>query len=670
MVRPGLLRRGLIRLGRDGMVAPEASRILAEMITTAPASVASKARAIISGSARPWPAIVLALLLLLLVGARFAQPIEDGDIFWHMVYGSQMVAHSSLRVDHSQFSWMPASNELIYCAWTGELLYLAAWKCFGIAGLFALRYAAVLAMLALMAIYAYRRRLLARPETWLVLLVAMLASVVATMPKPEMLSLVLWNALVFCWFELLEVSRGPGGRRSGHVLPGNVVPWIYAMPCIVLVWVNTHGAFILAAPFILIATVAAFFLLSRREAWHMAVAAALCALATAVNPYGLRYPLQLLDAALGRTARPDIAWNNAFQPTLGAAGQYFHLPEFLVWMGLAVMAACTLRRRGWGVVAVLFLAYTPLYLLYVRSTFLLPAIFGYGVLYLIRDARWPRLSPALACVLFLFFGGRSFAQALQRPESGAWMGFGIGYSQPVDEAEFLARGNYGPRIYNTYNAGGYLIWRLFPRYKVMVDARSFPYVAWFDELKQFTRTQDTKEFQAFLDRHPGDVALVDFQEDGVWRSFLKTPNWRPAFYGPSAAVFVHEDGSKGRAQAADSLQKLRNGRDGARIFDFATAVGDYRTAWSLLDQMQGRLHEQVDSADLQRMVQYRAGHEALRAGDYPRAWECFEASFRHHPFAGQDATILLLLRSLLKVQTNDPRAAILRAGLARLTPGN
>src|ERR1019366_9268395 len=159
------------------------------------------------------------------------------------------------------------------------------------------------------------------------------------MPKPEMLSLVLWNALVFCWFELLEVS----GRRSG-----NVLPWIYAMPCIVLVWVNTHGAFILAAPFILIATVAAFFLLPRREAWHMTVAAALCA----------------LDAALGRTARPDIAWNNAFQPTLGAAGQYYHLPEFLVWMGLAVLAACTLRRRGWGVVAVLFLAYTPLYLLY------------------------------------------------------------------------------------------------------------------------------------------------------------------------------------------------------------------------------------------------------------------------------------------------------------------
>jgi hypothetical protein len=608
---------------------------------------------------------VLGGLLLLVVACRFAQPIQDGDIFWHMAYGSQMVEHGTLRVDHSLYSWMPASNDLIYCAWTGELLFLAVWKAFGLAGLFALRYAAVLAAPALLGIYARRQGLLARPETWLILLVTVLASVVATLPKPEMLSLVLWNGLVFCWFNLLNA------RERGR----SPLPWIYAMPAIVLVWVNTHGAFILAAPFLIMVTVAAFFLLPRREAWHTAAALALCGLATAVNPYGPRYPLQLMAETLGRTGRPDIAWNNAFQPTLGAAGQYLHLPEFLVWMALGTLAACWLGGRRWGVVAALFLAYTPLYLLYVRSTFLLPAIFGYGFLYLVRDyfdrgARLPRLTAALACVLFLFFGGRAVLQARQRPESGAWMGFGIGYSQPVDEAEFLARGNYGARIYNTYNAGGYLIWRLFPRYQVMVDARSFPYVAWFDELKQFMRTRDAKEFQAFLERHPGDIAVADFQEDGVWRSFLKMPNWRPVFYGASAAVFVHRGQFQSRVEAAASLQRLRNGSDGARIFDFAIAVGDYRTAWSLLDQMEGPLRRQVKTADLDRMILYRAGHVALRIGDYSRAWECFELSFRHHPCEGHDETLLLILRALLKAGPGDPRAVALRAGLLQLTAGS
>src|ERR1017187_2731933 len=70
-------------------------------------------------------ATILAALLLAFIALRFAQPIEDGDLFWHMLYGSQILAHHSLTVDHSQFSWMPASNQTAYVAWTGELLFLA-----------------------------------------------------------------------------------------------------------------------------------------------------------------------------------------------------------------------------------------------------------------------------------------------------------------------------------------------------------------------------------------------------------------------------------------------------------------------------------------------------------------------------------------------------------------
>ena len=236
----------------------------------------------------------------------------------------------------------------------------------------------------------------------------------------------------------------------------------------------------------------------------------------------------------------------------------------------------------------------------------------------------------------------------------------------MEEAEFLARGDYGTRIYNTYNAGGYLIWRLFPRYKVMVDARSFPVLDWYSELRQFTRTTDPAIFHAFLDRHPADVALVDFQEGQVWRSFLQTPGWRPAFYGPNAAVFVRAAGAQGLAEAAPSLAHLRNGRDGALIFDFAVAVGDYRTAWRLLDQMQGPLARQMEQAELARMAQYRGAHAALRAGEYGRAWDEFGGAFRHHPIDGQDKTLLLLLRAIQQVGRDDPRAATIRDALSRL----
>src|SRR5581483_4415805 len=99
---------------------------------------------------------------------RFAQPIEDGELFWHMKYGNQMMERHTLVTDHSPYSWMPASNAIVYCAWTGELLFLGLWREFGIAGVFALRYAAVLTVAGLLLCHARQCGLLERVESWLV----------------------------------------------------------------------------------------------------------------------------------------------------------------------------------------------------------------------------------------------------------------------------------------------------------------------------------------------------------------------------------------------------------------------------------------------------------------------------------------------------------------------
>jgi len=598
-------------------------------------------------------AIGLALALASIVGVRFALPIEDGDIFWHMAYGAQMIERRTLQLDHTPFSWMPASNEMIYCAWIGELLFRLLWTQFGLMAVFVLRYVIVVIVLGLLATHAWRRGVLRQPATWVVLLLTTLGSVVATFPKPEMLSLMLWHVLVFCWFGLLDAQER--GRA--------VLPWLYTTPALMLVWVNTHGAFILAAPFVVITAAATLARMPHRAA-HIMAAAALCGLAILTNPYGSAYPAQLLTETLRFTARPDLADNNAYMTTFASGGEYYHLPELLLWM-IALLAFVSRQRpNGWHITLLLCCVYMPLYLIYIRASFLLPALAGYGVIHLSRTVAWPRVTPALACAAFVFLGGRAIAQAVLYPETGAWVGFGIGTTQPVEEAEFLARGDYGSRIYNTYNAGGYLIWRLYPRYQVMVDARSFPYLDWYAELREFTRSSDPAVFRAFLDRHPADVALVDFQEGQVWRSFLKTPGWRPAYYGPNAAVFVRS--ATARAEAAPSLTHLRNGRDAALIFDFATAVGDYPTAWTVLAQVEGPLVRQTNPADVQRMVTYRDGHRALQAGAYDRAWDAFAVSLRQHQIDGQDNTILLLLKALQQLTPEDPRAATIRDALSRL----
>ena len=55
----------------------------------------------------------LALVLALVVGLRYAEPILDGDLFFHLAYARQILASGSLVPDPTLYSWTPTSAALI-----------------------------------------------------------------------------------------------------------------------------------------------------------------------------------------------------------------------------------------------------------------------------------------------------------------------------------------------------------------------------------------------------------------------------------------------------------------------------------------------------------------------------------------------------------------------------
>ena len=94
-------------------------------------------------------------------------------------------------------------------------------------------------------------------------------------------------------------------------------------------------------------------------------------------------------------------------------------------------------------------AYVPLFFIWARTTQLLPAVVAPSVLVLLADVRalgarrpaWTR-APALreiAVAVFLYVAGVTCFDAWARPFAQSWLGFGIGYVNPVVEAEYLAR---------------------------------------------------------------------------------------------------------------------------------------------------------------------------------------------------------------------------------------
>lgn len=553
---------------------------------------------------------------LAVVGLRYAEPVLDGDLFWHMAYAKQMLARGTLVLDHTAFSWTPTSNAMIYCAWASELALYALWQGVGAWTVFALRYLVIGIALALGAHYAWRAgfgRSLVVPA---LLLLVMLSSPAGLQIKPELFSVLGFHLVVWTYFTTrLEAMTGrtPAAR-------------VYLVPLVVLLWVNSHGGFVLVAPLLLAvamgevlnARLSPTLALPPRSRTHLLIAWTLCGVAIVVTPYGWHYPIQLVrDLLLGATERPDAVWNAAHRGVFDAASLKLHLAEYGMVLAAAlafatVLVARSARRAGGGgpadgrvdwAVLLANLTCLALFLGPLRTTYHWPVVAAYSVLHLLRAhaARrtdtdpsvegWlqrSRVGPVFASVtvgVTVFMGLRAGYEVHVVPLDHSWVGFGVSDVNPVDEAEFLARADLGPRLYNIFDSGGYLIWRLDPQYKVMTDQRSFPYLAWFDDQYRFTNGES---FDAFLATYPADVALIDLAKRRTLDNFLASANWRCVYYGRSAAVFVRAGTpvpDEALAVAPGRFDQVRNPGTAQRVARFAARVGDDATSRAMLARL-------------------------------------------------------------------------------------
>lgn len=607
----------------------------------------------------------LLALLIVVVETRYAEPIQDSDLFWHFAYAQQMLERGTLMPDPTIYSWTPVNDRTLYCAWLAELLLYALWSSAGWSGLFALRYLVVVAVAALFWLTQRRLRLPIAPTPILVLLVLIVTAYNGTLLKPEIFSLLGFHGVLFCYFAAKSADREGKDARG----------WFYAVPAIVLLWANAHGGFVLLVP-LLAATASGEALnrrfspglaLSRASFGHMIAAWSLCAVAACGTPYGIAYPLQhLKEFATGSAARPDTVWNVAYQPIWAFdPWQFLSLPQLFALIAAATIVAIAVfarRPRAHGrridySLAVSLVAYLPLSVMIARASYFWPAVACYALAYLAHLRRADRPEPATEeprslidwrtaapITAIVVLASTSIHGAYARPGPGSWTGFGIGYVNPVPEAEYLAKAQLGDRFYNTFDSGGYLLWRLYPQYRVMVDPRSFPYLEWFKD--QFDFANGTS-FDEFLAKYRADVAVIDLLKVGCWRNFLRAPDWRLLFYGPTAAVFARRSipVDQKNIEVAGELLELRNAGTAVAALDFALAAGGYDIAWNIIGQLETRLRSQADADDLLWIGAYRDAHAALIRGAYDDALRLFERSLTHPLIADRDRAIVALLRN-------------------------
>lgn len=573
-------------------------------------------------------AIGIAVCVTLLL--RFAQPVMSTDLWWQMAYGRYFVENATLVPDHTIFSWTPADGQHIYCAWTAEILLYWLYRLGGLPVLVVMRYLGLATLLAAIAAVAHQRQLLRHPLPWLVSLVALLMSVTACVAKPELFSFVFMILTVWVWTRIR--ASNDTARR-----------WCYALPALMLLWVNSHGGFIFGLTFVGMMWIGeemnALYnpeqALPCRVRRHLLVAAALCVLATLLTPYGWRYPLYLMRELSGQSIA-ELKTVRAYDSPFAVRASGLHLLPCML-MAAATLLALALpmlrRKRCDWALTLTNLVFAWLYAQFLRTTFYWAPVFALSaVLLLAEHPRWAfprsrlrRHIVGLSCLaLALVLSALAVWQHATCNQWFRWLGFGVSYISPVEEAEFIKRNYPGRRLGNDYSGGGYLLWALAPETKVFIDPRYFPYKSWYRQY--YDAVADVRDLEGFLRSYPCDLwcVLLPMRRTVSW--FLESPEWSPVFYSASSAVFARRTAAAGppTVRHGNGIDDIRSLPQALAVLSFALNVRDLEGAERIVAGMTHRFRSAARQGYVDRAQALLQGVRAYFQGDYEQAVRSLE----------------------------------------------
>lgn len=576
----------------------------------------------------PWHwgwAAALATITLITLAFRYALPVRDGDIWFHMLYGKYFLEHKTLIADHTIFSWTPTTNDTIYCTWLPDIFLYLLYKTTGLPGIFTFRYLCMLAPVLGCFLYARKLRITSHPLTWFLCLLAVIMSYTAAFEKPEILSFVFMTLLAWNWWRIRSSDKE--AWKS-----------CYLFPLIMLIWVNTHGGFVFGAIFLFL-----IWLGEMGNTWlspqstlpstvrkHLTISLFVAAHTVLLTPYGYHYPLQLFFDLLPTDA--NTAYNQKIaaydSPFIFEDTYIFVLGADLIIAILLLLSWRNFKRIEWSfLLANLFFAY--LYTRFFRTTFYWVPVFLFSGLYLVSLApvlppRWKyaipfsRKLPALITIAGILLGGFSLYNSFIKPERLQWMGFGISDGNPVTEAEYIKKYYPHARIGNTYDQGAYLLWKLWPENTVFFDARHFPYRNWSDTFFDFMSGKNIKDM---TQHYPCDLWCVGHLYPGLAMGLLSSKDWHLAFYGKNCAILIRSGLPlpQDAPRISNDITNPKNLTSAVDVVKFATNIGDFETAQKLLDVMEKKFIYTAQGNALRWAKYYFYGIKAYEEKDYATA---------------------------------------------------
>jgi hypothetical protein len=449
------------------------------------------------------------------------------DFWWHAKTGETILATRSFpSVD--PFSFTAAGRPWLAYEWLGDVLFAETARTAGLRGLDALLI--LLGSAILVALYAFAtlrcRNSKAAFVSTAVLMV--LASQAFTL-RPQMLG------FLFLILTLTILER----FRRGHT----AIVW--CLPLLFLLWINTHGSWIVGLATIAISLVCGSIrldlgdidseLFTRAQRAKLGLALILCLVALPITPYGLKlatYPFEVASSLPLNLANVTEWRSMSFQDLPGkiflavvlgvlilrsVMRMRWRLDELVLFIGGAILACIHVR---------FLLLFVPFAAPVLAGTFA-PWIPAYDRK---QDHAWLNaalMAGALALML-AYFPSKKNLEAV------------IAHTSPVHAVEYL-RGHAVPGpLFATYEFGDYLVWAMAPATPVFIDGRGELYER-EGVLADYLEVAGVRPRALEVLRNRGVQSCLVRQGEPLITLLAALPEWKQTYADDLSVLFVRTE---------------------------------------------------------------------------------------------------------------------------------
>jgi hypothetical protein len=492
-----------------------------------------------------WTAVVIFILAVLIY---YPSRTEDYDIWYHLKFGEHFVKNLTFKLDHSMFSWTPADPNWRYGIWLGSSVLYIAYKMFSIYGLYIVQW---LIFAAIILFYWKFIKVIGDSldisHIASLMLVFIALNLLAIYIKPELFTILFFTIAIFIYLYSKFTSKN--------------LFLIY--PLLLFVWVNTHGGYLIGLiliSIILAGEVLNYFLLKKnqltgRSLKYLLISVTASYVAVIFNPYGLDYHIGIIRSLMSKEymgyATKVYAWIDMWRYLFPKAEFPFRFVDTAWALVIMVTSFFSLsiylysKKRFLDITLILLNAvFFYLGMKNARVTLFLPLIWMFSMLYILKKAdalNIKRKFAPVALVLFLLMALYVSDSTIINLEDRSWFGSNLEADAPVKEVEFVKNNKLPGPIFNDYLIGGYLIWAMYPDYKVFIDPRYGPY--WKEvgpDYFALIQNMSLENLKRFTSKYPFKIVLLHMRERDLIFLFLSSPEWKLLYFYKTAVVIVHK----------------------------------------------------------------------------------------------------------------------------------